>query len=390
MNCTPKISIVVPTYCEEQNIAELTVRLFAATAIAQLPAELIIVDDNSCDGTIELCEELSLTYPIRLITRADERGLATAVIRGLQEAQGDYVVVMDADLSHPPMKVPELLTPLESGTADFVIGSRYADGGTVDESWSFFRHLNSRIAGWLAIGLTRAKDPMAGFFAIRRDTLGDLSNLNPCGYKIGLEVMVRCGCKRVAEVPIHFEDRKYGESKLNLKEQWLYIQHLFRLYAFRFPELLRFAMFGAVGVSGMIVDLATFRGLMPVMGLATGRAVAIWIAMTWNFALNRRLTFSEPSGSHPLGEYCRFCTACMVGASLSWATSLSLIRFTDAFRNHPVSAAVIGTGIAAVVNYALCRLWVFGKRKPLSPPAILQFPVEQRLDPKVARTKAAA
>lgn len=231
---------------------------------------------------------------------------------------------------------------------------------------------------------------MAGFFAIRRDTLGDLSNLNPCGYKIGLEVMVRCGCERMAEVPIHFEDRKYGESKLRLKEQWLYIQHLFRLYAFRFPELLRFAMFGALGVSGMFVDLATFRGLMPVMGLAAGRAVAIWVAMAWSFALNRRLTFREPSGSHPRGEYCRFCTACMVGAGISWATSLGLIHSTEAFRNHPVSAAVIGTGVAALVNCVLCSLWAFGKRKPLSPPAILQFPVEQRLDPKVARTKAAA
>lgn len=388
MNCTPKVSIVVPTYREEQNIAELTARLFSATAIAQLPAELIIVDDNSCDGTIELCEILSSTYPIRLITRTDERGLATAVIRGLQEAHGDYLVVMDADLSHPPMTVPELLAPLESGTADFVIGSRYVDGGTVDESWSFFRHLNSRIAGLLAIGLTRAKDPMAGFFAIRRGQLGDLTNLNPCGYKIGLEVIVRCGCKRVAEVPIHFEDRQYGESKLNLREQWLYLQHLRRLYAVRYPELLRFAMFGAVGVSGMIVDLATFRRLMPVMGLAAGRAVAIWIAMTWNFVFNRRLTFKEPSGSHPLSEYARFCTACLLGAGISWVTSLGLIHATEAFRSHPVSAAVIGTGISAVINYALCRLWVFGKREPLSSPAIFHFPIEQTLDPDQSKVAA--
>lgn len=390
MNCTPKVSIVVPTYREEQNIAELTARLFAATAIAQLPAELIIVDDNSCDGTIELIEELSCTYPIRLITRTKERGLATAVIRGLQEAQGDYVVVMDADLSHPPMTVPELLTPLESGTADFLIVSRYVDGGTVDESWSFFRHLNSRIAGLLAIGLTRAKDPMAGFFAIRRDTLVSPAVLNSCGYKIGLELMVRCECQKIAEVPIHFEDRKLGESKLNLREQWLYVQHLCRLYAFRFSELLRFGMFGVVGVSGMFVDLATFQGLMPVIGLAARRAVAIGFAMTWNFLLNRCLTFTETSGSHPLSEYFRFCTACMVGAGLSWATSLSLIHATEAFRSHPVSAAIVGTGIAAVVNYALCRLWVFGRRKPLSPPAILKFPIEQKYDSEFAQSKAAA
>ena len=359
-----KVSIVVPTYCEAQNIAELTARVFTATRLAELPAELVIVDDNSCDGTIELCKELACRYPIRLITRTDERGLATAVIRGLREAKGDYAVVMDADLSHPPGSVPELLIPLESGTADFVIGSRYVDGGSVDESWSFFRHLNSRIAGVLALGLTRARDPMAGFFAVRKDRLGDLSTFNPCGYKIGLEIIVRCDCKRVAEVPIHFEDRKYGASKLNLREQWLYIRHLFRLYSFRFPELVRFGTFGAVGASGMIVDLAAFRGLHPVAGIAVGRAMAIWVAMTWNFELNRRVTFSEPGGSHPICEYFRFCVACLLGAGISWSTSLGLIQLTESFRNHPATAAIVGTIVAAVINYALCRLWVFGKRKP--------------------------
>ena len=158
------------------------------------------------------------------------------------------------------------------------------------------------------------------------------------------------------------------------QEQGLYIRHLCRLYAFRFPELLRFATFGAVGVSGMMIDLATFRGLIPAMGLAGSRAVAIWIAMTWNFELNRRLTFKEPSGSHPLSEYVRFCMACLLGAGISWVTSLGLIQMTEAFRNHTAGAAVIGTSIAAVVNYTLCRLWVFGRRKPLSPPAMVSDP----------------
>ena len=384
------VSIVVPTYREEKNIAELTARIFAALQTAKLSAELIIVDDNSCDGTMELCEELAELYPIRLITRTEERGLATAVIRGLREAQGDYVVVMDADLSHPPMTVPELLVPLESGSADFVIGSRYVTGGTVDESWSFLRHLNSRIATMFAIGLTRAKDPMAGFFAIRKDQLGDLTRLNPCGYKIGLEIMVRCNCENVAEVPIHFEDRKHGESKLSLREQWLYFQHLLRLYTFRYPELFRIAMFGAVGASGMVVDLVTFRGLLPIMGLAAGRAVAIWFAMTWNFEWNRRITFKEQTESHRFGEYVRFCSVCLLGAGISWTTSVGLMYASEVFRNRPVSTAVVGIAIAAAVNYILCRLWVFGKRRALPNPLVLQLSSKPLLDPPVSRSKAAA
>lgn len=384
------VSIVVPTYQEVENLAELAARLFAFISIAQLKAELIVVDDNSKDGTIELCEELAEMYPVRLVTRTKERGLATAVIRGLQEATGEYIVVMDADLSHPPMSVPSLLTPLETDEADFVIGSRYVDGGSIDESWSFFRRLNSRIAGWLARGLTTAKDPMAGFFAIRRDTPGGLPKLNPCGYKIGLELMVRCGCDRIVEIPIHFEDRQYGESKLNLREQGLYIQHLFRLYAFRFPELFRFATFGAVGASGMLLDVALFRSLFPVIGLAAGRAVAIWTAMTWNFEFNRRFTFKEPIDSNRLAEYARFCTACLLGAGISWSTSLGLMAATTSFATRPITAALIGTGIAAVANYALCKMWVFGKRKPLQPPALPELSMDVFVATDPSQSKAAA
>lgn len=372
----PAVTIVVPTYCERENLAELTSRLFTATEAAGLNANLIIVDDNSCDGTVKLCESLSDSHPIRLITRTEERGLATAVIRGLQEAGGDYLVVMDADLSHPAETVPDLLAPLQSGTADFVIGSRYVCGGSVDESWGFFRQLNSRIAGWLALGLTKAKDPMAGFFAIRRNTLGDLSKLNPCGYKIGLEIMVRCECQSVEEVSIHFADRQRGESKLCLREQWLYIQHLTRLYVFRYPELLRVVLFGCVGVSGMLVDLALFSGLLPIVGAPIGRALAIWTAMTWNFEWNRRVTFREPSGAHHFSEYIRFCAACLVGAGISWGTSLGLMSVSSSFASQPIFAAVLGTAIAAFANFALCRRWVFSKRKPVPAPVILECPSE--------------
>ena len=362
MNSTPDLTVVVPTYQEAENLPELVTRLFAAVSSAQVATELIIVDDNSGDATVEICEELSRTFPLRLITRTDERGLATAVMRGLEEACGRYIVVMDADLSHPPMSVPALMAPLESGAADFVIGSRYVHGGSVAEDWSLWRFVNSKVATFLAVGLTTAKDPMAGFFAIRRSSLVDLSTLNPCGYKIGLELMVRCGCKTVVEVPIHFADRKHGESKLNLREQWLYIQHLTRLYAFRYPDVLRFAKFAAVGVSGLVVDLMTFRASLPGLGLAAARALGIGTAMTWNYEWNRRVTFAGTGEQRSVGSYLRFCTACLSGAVLSWTTSLGLMNVVDAFQQRPVAAALVGTCVAAVVNYALCRIWVFSER----------------------------
>ena len=233
----PDVSIIIPTFREVDNLPELVGRIQQVTVAAGLSAEIVIVDDNSADGTMELCAQLAESFPVRLITRVDERGLSTAVIRGLQEANGDVLLVMDADLSHPPEAIPSLLKPLVDDVADFVIGSRYVPGASVDERWTIWRHINSRAATLMALGLTTVKDPMAGFFAIRRAKLIDTTLLNPCGYKIGLELIVRCGCRNVHEVPIRFEDRKAGESKLNMQEQLLYVQHLTRLYAFRYPTI---------------------------------------------------------------------------------------------------------------------------------------------------------
>ncbi|MEQ9409690.1 MAG: glycosyltransferase family 2 protein [Fuerstiella sp.] len=358
----PTLSVIVPAFREAANLPELAARLL--TAVSGLPheVELIVVDDDSDDGTAEVCEQLAEVFPLRLITRKNERGLATAVIAGLKEARGDYCVVMDADLSHPPEAVPHLLEPLQKSAADFVIGSRYVAGGSIDESWSLRRHLNSRIATLLAAGLTRARDPMAGFFAFRRSCLVRAPVLNPCGYKIGLEILVRCRCAHVVEVPICFQDRKHGHSKLTLREQWLYLRHLSRLYRFRYPELFRIAAFGAVGASGLMLDVFSFQWLIPIAGLAVGRAMAIWMAMSWNFELNRRITFSETTGAGVPAQYLRYCASCLVGAALSWSTSLTLIRSSEILQRHTSLVVVAGAGVAAVVNYMLCRVWVFRRR----------------------------
>ena len=227
-------SIVIPTFRERDNLQRLLPALFDVLHQAGHAAEVVVVDDDSRDGTDELCRRLSAEHPLRLITRHGERGLATAVLLGIQEAAGDVLVVMDADFSHPPQAVPALIDAAGSPLCDLAIGSRYIAGGAVDPDWSWMRHINSKVATLLARGLTDVSDPMAGFFAIKRTTLAHASNLRPLGYKILLELIVRCNCRRVVEIPIAFQDRELGESKLSLAQQWLYVRHLGRLYAARY------------------------------------------------------------------------------------------------------------------------------------------------------------
>lgn len=224
------ISVVVPTFREAKNLPVLVPAVAAALGTGY---EVVVVDDDSNDGTEEACAQLAKEYPVRLIVRRGERGLSSAVLAGLRAAGGTHLVVMDADLSHPPDAIPALVAPLRAG-ADFVIGSRYVRGGSTEEGWGVYRWLNSKVATLLARPLARVNDPMAGFFALTRERLALAQALDPIGYKIGLELLVKCGCRRVVEVPIHFRNRLHGESKLTLKEQINYLRHLLRLYRFRF------------------------------------------------------------------------------------------------------------------------------------------------------------
>jgi dolichol-phosphate mannosyltransferase len=141
---------------------------------------------------------------------------------------------MDADLSHPPKSIPALVEAIRSPFCDVAIGSRYAKGGSVDANWGLLHRLNSSVATRLARGLTNANDPLAGFFAIRRETVERNNSLCPLGYKILLELIVRCDCPRVIEIPIEFRNRVVGKSKLSVFQQWQFIRQLAQLYAFQY------------------------------------------------------------------------------------------------------------------------------------------------------------
>ena len=229
----PKISIIVPAFMEATNIPVLVKEISEVLEPVILEWELIVVDDNSLDGTVGACDSLRKQgLPLKLVVRKNKRGLATAVLEGFKEAKAPVFVVMDADLSHPPAAIPLLYQAIQSGT-DFAIGSRYIAGGGTDDKWSVYRYLNSKIASLLAKPLITASDPMSGFFALPRTVWEKCDNLSPVGYKIGLELIVKGKPKNLKEVPICFRTRKLGKSKLSIKQQFFYLYHLCSLYHFK-------------------------------------------------------------------------------------------------------------------------------------------------------------
>lgn len=253
----PQVSIIIPTLNEADNLPILIPRI--AAALVRYTYEILILDDSSQDNTPEICQQLSQTYNVQLITRKPENGLSGAVLHGLRQATGEYLVVMDADLQHPPENIPDLLKPLEQKQSDFTIGSRYTPGGTTHNTWSLFRKLNSRTATLLARPVAGPMhDPMSGFFALRRQTFQRARELTPLGYKIGLELICKCNIKRPLEIPIHFATRHAGQSKLSIKQQFKYLEHLSRLYDFFFPRLSPILKFFIATASAWLVGFSVY------------------------------------------------------------------------------------------------------------------------------------
>jgi dolichol-phosphate mannosyltransferase len=224
----PLVSVVIPTYNERASLVTLYPEL--CSALARWPSELVIVDDGSPDGTAEYASSLSGPVPVVVVNRGRKLGLASAVEAGFARAQGSVYVCMDADGSHPPAAIPSLVAAVQGG-AEFALGSRYVSGGRAP-GMSPARRLISRGATALARPLVPVADPMSGFFAVRREVVAR-SALSPLGFKIGLEVLVRCRPRPIAELPIVFRARSAGTSKLGQGEVGRYLRHIGRLYGFR-------------------------------------------------------------------------------------------------------------------------------------------------------------
>ena len=271
----PRFSIVIPTLNEGENIYPLMSRIFDVPGLSEQSFEVVVVDDSSTDGTRDEVRKWQTTHPVNLICRENKDGLAGAVIEGARCARGDVVVVMDADLSHPPEIVPELIGPILDGSHDMVIGSRYTKGGSTPD-WPMGRKLASWLATLPARILTDPEDPLAGFFAVKRENLAGLDT-TVSGFKIGLEVLVAGGGNlRVAEVPITFYDRYRGMSKMSHRIIFEYFHQVLGLCGVR-PAPSFTAGLGTALIAGGLVDSLIFF-------LVHGRGATIGTAQMAGFA----------------------------------------------------------------------------------------------------------
>ena len=225
------ISIIIPTFNESKNI-ELLIPKIADVLAKDFDYEVIVVDDDSPDGTAEVVRSFMRKYPVRVIVRKDKRGLASAVIDGFNVAKGDKLCVMDADLSHPPTLLPELFAALDKH--DVAVGSRLVKGGG-SESWPFYRKLISWCAQLLSRPLTNVKDTMSGFFALKKKVIENV-DVEAYGYKILLEVLVVGDYDSVTEVPFTFLNRSFGKSKIGVAVEIEYLKQLIHLYKHKFSN----------------------------------------------------------------------------------------------------------------------------------------------------------
>jgi dolichol-phosphate mannosyltransferase len=225
------VSIIVPTYNERGRLGELVAAVFGVFDRHGIAGELVIVDDNSPDGTGALADDLARRHRITVVHRGGKLGLGTAVVDGFKVASSSVVGVMDADLSHPPCLLPRMIGLFDDPSVDVVIGSRYVPGGGTRD-WSFGRVLMSRAACWMARPVTGVRDATSGFFLLRR-SVADGVRIQAGGFKICLELLVRGRARHVVEVPYVFAGRTVGESKMNLREATGYLRQLYDLMRYR-------------------------------------------------------------------------------------------------------------------------------------------------------------
>lgn len=322
-----KVSILLPTLNEADNLPLMLPKI--ADAMGDRAYEVLVVDDNSRDATPAVCAELATRYPLRLHVRTQPKdGLSGAVLDGIKLTTGEVIVVMDSDLQHPPEAIPKLVELLDTDQADFVIGSRYVPGGSTAEKWGVLRKANSLFATFLARPFAgQTHDPMSGFFALKRSTFAAAQRLTPLGYKIGLELMCKCRVQRVREVPIHFSTRAKGESKLTLKQQFKYLEHLSRLYDFTYPRVSSFAKFLIATACGWGIALSVYGvmlswGVKSIWAPTLAYPLAILVTTVFHFRYVRTQREFLVS-RHPWGDFWVISLAEWIVCFLTalWATA---------------------------------------------------------------------
>lgn len=375
------LSIILPTYNESENIVSMMDSI--AEALPEgIHAEIIVVDDNSPDGTADIAEgharrveaaSNGKRIKVEVVRRPGKLGLSSAILAGAQRARGDAVVVMDSDMSHPPQTIPHMLDELER--FDIVVASRYIKGGAVT-GWPFKRKIVSKSATKIArysLGIN-IKDPMSGFFAFKRHVIQGIK-FDAIGYKMLLEMLVKARGARVKEIPYTFINRRLGSSKLDSKVMVDYAKAVWRLYRYgrtsapaekrasvRF--LSKAGRFYTVGASGLLVNyLASFAlsVLMPGVWYLHATIFGILFSITSNFVLNKLWTFEDSDFAlkKTLAQYGLFASFSAFGALVQLSILFWLVESQSI--SYPV-ALVAAVATASIGNFLLNKKWTFKER----------------------------
>ena len=359
----PRVSIIVPTYCEAENVAPTIAAI--ERALGTITWEIIFVDDDSPDGTVAAVRTLGEhDGRVRVIRRVGRRGLAGAVIEGMMASAADTVAVIDADLQHDEALLPKMLDAIEAGNADLVIATRYAQSGNAGGGFSKLRRNASTFATRLSNLLlkTNVSDPMSGFFMIRRDAIDGIApNLATGGFKLLLDILASAPANlKIVEMPYQFRPRQLGTSKLDA----LVIADFLGLLLSKLSGNTispRFFLFALVGATGLVVHLAALRTFLITTHIPFNAAqfAAAFVAMTSNFFLNNALTFRDRrlTGVAAFKGLLTFYLVCSIG-TLANVGVAELIYLRDASWWR---AGIAGAVMAAVFNYAVSSMLTWRK-----------------------------
>jgi dolichol-phosphate mannosyltransferase len=356
----PELSVVIPTFKERDNVAELVRRL--ALALHGIHWEAIFVDDNSPDGTSQAVKALaSQDTRVRCLRRVGRRGLAGACIEGILSSSAPFVAVMDADLQHDERVLPQMLSDLRDGAYDLAAATRYVAGGSAD-AFGQSRGAVSRLATRLVHNLlgTSLSDPMSGFFMLRRDRFDEVAErLSPAGFKILLDIVTASEHLRVVEVPYVFGARQTGESKFNAQVGLEFLGLLIAKLSGGFVDP-RFIFFALVGALGLIVHLVVLKVALLSLDFPEAQSVATFAAITSNFLLNNELTYRDRrlKGWSMLTGFVGFCFFCAIGA----VTNVGLASWLYSEREVWWLAGAAGALMGAFWNYAMSSLFIWRTR----------------------------
>ncbi|MBM3664169.1 MAG: glycosyltransferase [Actinobacteria bacterium] len=378
----PVLSVITPTYNEATNLPLLAADL--AAALADVPHEIIVADDDSPDGTWAVGEQLAEDDDrIQVVRRFHDHGLSAAVLDGMSVARGSILAVIDADLQHDPRILPEMVRIIESEEADLVVGSRATEGGGYGE-WTASRRFVSWVATFIARVILRVRitDPMSGFFAVRRSVYErDAPGINPRGFKILLEFIGRDRMMRVVEVPYEFRNRIHGETKLNrsvIRSYLLAVAEL-RLGRQIDPAFLLYVLVGVVGLGvnsvvfsiGETLSVPQFNtGLNDTLDPIYGSFVlSVGVSTVIVFLLNNEFTFWEQrySGWKLLPAFVVFVGMTIVGTLVhvgvfSYLQSIGVLVSILGEAVARTLHNLIGAVVALIVNWYLNTTYLWRRR----------------------------